>query len=212
MQGLDLLQTNLLQPIVLAFLLGGIAGFVKSELELPEAVIKLLAIYLLFSLGMTGGRELAKADMGNVLPLIGVTLLMTFAIPTVAYFITRRLGKFDISNAAAIAAHEIPLEIGDFIVLLNAGYTRRRALAYNLLSGLAAVIGGLVGYFALDAARDALPYVLVLAASSFVYIALADLVPDMQRQRKRGESAVQVGLLLVGIAAIALLTAPLHAH
>jgi hypothetical protein len=105
MPGTDLLLTNLLQPIVLAFLLGAIAGFVKSELELPEAVIKLLAIYLLFSLGITGGRELAKAEAGAIVPVIGVTLLMTFAIPSVVYFITRRLGGFDISNAAAIAAH-----------------------------------------------------------------------------------------------------------
>jgi hypothetical protein len=105
MPGIDLLLTNLLQPIVLAFLVGAVAGFVKSELELPEAVIKLLAIYLLFSLGITGGRELAKAEMGAVLPLIGVTLFMTFAIPSVVYLVTRRLGGFDISNAAALAAH-----------------------------------------------------------------------------------------------------------
>jgi hypothetical protein len=105
MPGTDLVITNLLQPIVLAFLLGAIAGFVKSELELPEAVIKLLAIYLLFSLGITGGRELARAEAGALVPVIGVTLLMTFAIPTLAYFITRRFGGFDISNAAAIAAH-----------------------------------------------------------------------------------------------------------
>jgi hypothetical protein len=105
MPSLDLLLTNLLQPIVLAFLLGAIAGFVKSELELPEAVIKLLSIYLLFSLGLTGGRELAKADMGDVLPLVGITLVMTFAIPTLAYHVARRAGGFDISNAAAIAAH-----------------------------------------------------------------------------------------------------------
>jgi uncharacterized protein len=105
MPGLDLLSTNLLQPIVLAFVLGAIGGFLKSELELPEAVIKLLSIYLLFSLGLTGGRELAKADMGSVLPLIGVTVLMTLAIPSAAYLITRRLGGFSISNAAAIAAH-----------------------------------------------------------------------------------------------------------
>jgi hypothetical protein len=78
---------------------------VKSELELPEAVIKLLSIYLLFSLGLSGGRELARAELGDVAPLVGVTLLMTFAIPTVAYLVTRRLGGFDISNAAAIAAH-----------------------------------------------------------------------------------------------------------
>ena len=105
MPGIDLLAANLLQPIVLAFVLGAIGGFLKSELELPEAVIKLLSIYLLFSLGLTGGRELAKAEMGTVLPLMGVTLLMTFAIPSVVYLVTRRLGRMDISNAAAIAAH-----------------------------------------------------------------------------------------------------------
>jgi uncharacterized protein len=105
MPSIDLLLSNLLQPIVLAFVLGAIAGFVKSELELPEAVIKLLSIYLLFSLGLTGGRELAKAEIADVLPLVGATLFMTFAIPTVAYLVTRRLGGFDISNAAAIAAH-----------------------------------------------------------------------------------------------------------
>lgn len=105
MPALDLLLTNLLQPIVLAFLLGAIAGFVKSELELPEAVIKLLSIYLLFSLGLSGGRELAKAEVAAVLPLLGITLFMTFAIPTLAYHVARRAGGFDISNAAAIAAH-----------------------------------------------------------------------------------------------------------
>ena len=105
MPGIDLLLTNLLQPIVLAFLLGTLAGAVRSELELPEAVVKLLAIYLLFSLGITGGRELAKAELGALWPLLGITVLMTFGIPTLAYFVTRRLGRMDISNAAAIAAH-----------------------------------------------------------------------------------------------------------
>lgn len=105
MPGIDLLITNLLQPIVLAFLLGTLAGAIKSELELPEAVIKLLAIYLLFSLGITGGRELAKADFDSIWSISGVTVLMTFGIPTLAYVITRRLGKMDISNSAAIAAH-----------------------------------------------------------------------------------------------------------
>lgn len=105
MPGFELLVANLLQPIVLAFLLGAVAGFVKSELELPEAVIKLLSIYLLFSLGITGGRELAKAEMGDVLPLVGITVLATFAIPTVVYLVTRRLGRFDVPNAAALAAH-----------------------------------------------------------------------------------------------------------
>jgi hypothetical protein len=105
MPSFDLLITNLLQPIVLAFLLGTLAGAVKSELELPEAVVKLLAIYLLFSLGITGGRELAKADIDAIWPLLGITLLMTFGIPSLVYAVVRRLGRMDISNSAAIAAH-----------------------------------------------------------------------------------------------------------
>ena len=105
MPGLDLLLSNLLQPIVLAFLLGAIAGAVRSELELPEPVIKLLSIYLLFSLGLTGGRELAKAALGDVLPLLAATIVLTFAIPTGAYLVARRLGRLDVSNAAALAAH-----------------------------------------------------------------------------------------------------------
>ncbi|MFM1856059.1 MAG: hypothetical protein RLZ83_1368 [Pseudomonadota bacterium] len=105
MPGIDLLLSNLLQPILLAFVLGAVAGFVRSELELPDAVIKLLSIYLLFSLGLNGGRELAQADTRSVLPLVGITLVMTFAIPSVVYLVTRRLGGFDISNAAALAAH-----------------------------------------------------------------------------------------------------------
>ena len=117
-------------------------------------------------------------------------------------------------TTAAIAAHEIPQEIGDFIVLLNAGYSRARALLYNALSGLAAVVGGLAGYFLLAQAQFAIPYVLMLAAASFIYVALADLVPDMHRQtrRKRGESVAQLLLLVAGVATIALLTGPLHSH
>ncbi len=117
-------------------------------------------------------------------------------------------------TTAAIAAHEIPQEIGDFIVLLNAGYSRARALLYNALSGLAAVVGGLAGYFLLAQAEFAIPFVLMLAAASFIYVALADLVPDMHRQtrRKRGESVAQLLLLVAGVATIALLTGPLHAH
>jgi zinc and cadmium transporter len=157
------------------------------------------------------GHDRREAGPGGSLILVGDSIhnLADGVLIAAAFLADHRLGWL---TAAAIAAHEIPQEIGDFIVLLNAGYTRRRALAYNALSGLAAVVGGVAGYLALDAAREALPFVLVLAASSFVYIALADLVPDMQRQRRRGESAVQVGLLLAGIAVIAMLTSQLHAH
>jgi uncharacterized protein len=105
MSGLDLLLTNLLSPIVLAFVLGAIAGFIRSELELPEPVLKLLSIYLLFSIGLTGGRELAQVKFSDVAPLLGLAVALTITIPVVTYLVLRRLAGFDIQNAAAVAAH-----------------------------------------------------------------------------------------------------------
>jgi zinc and cadmium transporter len=157
------------------------------------------------------GHDHDEAGPGGLLILVGDSIhnLADGFLVAAAFLADVRLGWL---TAAAIAAHEIPQEIGDFIVLLNAGYTRRRALAYNALSGLASVVGGVVGWFSLSTSTDSLPYVLMLAASSFVYIALADLVPDMQRQRRRGESAVQVALLLAGIGVVAAMTSFAHVH
>ena len=105
MPGFDLLLTNLLSPIVLAFALGAVAGFIRSELELPEAVLKLISIYLLFSIGLTGGRELAQVSLSDVSTLIAAAAAMTIAIPITCYAVLRRVGGFDVSNAAAVAAH-----------------------------------------------------------------------------------------------------------
>ncbi|MCZ8258683.1 MAG: sodium-dependent bicarbonate transport family permease, partial [Beijerinckiaceae bacterium] len=79
--------------------------FIRSELELPEPVLKLISIYLLFSIGLTGGRELARAEPASLLAVFAVALALTLAIPIVSYLVLRRLGRFDIANAAAIAAH-----------------------------------------------------------------------------------------------------------
>jgi zinc and cadmium transporter len=157
------------------------------------------------------GHDRQEAGPGGMLILVGdgIHNLADGFIIAAAFIADPALGWL---AAAAIAAHEIPQEVGDFIVLLNAGYTKARALAYNAIAGLAAVVGGVIGYFALQAADELLPFVLVLAASSFIYIALADLVPDMQRQKRRRESAMQVGLLLAGIGVIALITSQMHAH
>jgi uncharacterized protein len=105
MAGFDLLLTNLMSPIVLAFVLGAVAGFIKSELELPEAVLKLLSIYLLFSIGLTGGRELAKANLAEISGLLTVAVLLTVVIPVATFAFMRRVGGFDAANAAAVAAH-----------------------------------------------------------------------------------------------------------
>lgn len=105
MDGAALLLANLTSPIVLAFVLGAIAGFIKSELELPEPVLKLLSIYLLFSIGLVGGRELAQVAVGDITSLLAVTVALTIAIPVICFAVLRRLGGFDAANAAAVAAH-----------------------------------------------------------------------------------------------------------
>jgi len=115
-------------------------------------------------------------------------------------------------TALAIAAHEIPQEVGDFIVLLNAGFSKTRAFAFNLLSSVSAIAGGLVGYFLLDQLSSWIPYVLVIASSSFVYIAVSDLMPQMQRKPRWRESLVQVVLVAAGIAAIYFITNGVHHH
>ncbi|MET0264658.1 MAG: ZIP family metal transporter [Duganella sp.] len=102
----------------------------------------------------------------------------------------------------AIIAHEIPQEIGDFIVLLNAGFSRTRAYVYNLLCSLLSVAGGLLGYYFLDRASELIPYVLVFASSGFIYIAVSDLMPQMQRRATLRESVPQVLLVATGVAIV----------
>jgi zinc and cadmium transporter len=110
--------------------------------------------------------------------------------------------QLGIVTGLAIIAHEIPQEIGDFIVLLNAGFTRRRAYVYNLLCSGLALLGGLLGYFTLDRASGMIPYVLVFASSGFIYIAVSDLMPQMQRRATVKESIPQVLLIGLGVSLV----------
>jgi zinc and cadmium transporter len=114
--------------------------------------------------------------------------------------------KLGLVTGLAIIAHEIPQEIGDFIVLLNAGFSRGRAFLFNLLCSLMAVIGGLLGYFTLDHASHAIPYVLVFASSGFIYIAVSDLMPQMQRRATLRETIPQLLLIGVGVVMVLFLT------
>ena len=118
--------------------------------------------------------------------------------------------KLGLITGLAIIAHEIPQEIGDFIVLLNAGFTRKRAYVYNLISSLMAVIGGLLGYYTLGRVSGLIPYVLVIASSGFIYIAVSDLMPQMQRRATLRETIPQVVLMATGVLLVLLLTG--HAH
>ncbi|WP_241673297.1 ZIP family metal transporter [Lacisediminimonas profundi] len=113
--------------------------------------------------------------------------------------------KLGLVTAIAITAHEIPQEVGDFIVLMNAGFTRARAYVYNLVSSAMAVIGGVVGYLTLGQGAQWIPYVLVLASSGFIYIAVSDLMPQMQRRATVRETVPQVFLISAGVVIVLLL-------
>ena len=103
----------------------------------------------------------------------------------------------------AVIAHEIPQEVGDFAILLENGYSRTRALALNLLSSLTTLPGAVIAYFFLGATREAVPFILALSAASFIYIAIADLVPSLHRQVGLKPAITQLALVLAGIGTIA---------
>jgi zinc and cadmium transporter len=107
-----------------------------------------------------------------------------------------------VSTAIAVAAHEIPQEVGDFAILLHAGYSRRRALMLNALSAAAGAAGALLALIAFELLPRMLPYCLALAAASFLYVAMADLIPGLHRGRTDGSSLRQVLLVGAGIGTI----------
>ena len=114
-------------------------------------------------------------------------------------------------TSLAIIAHEIPQEVGDYIVLLNAGFTRSKALLFNAISGLAAVVGGIVGYFLVGPWESLFPYLLVAASSSFIYVSVADLIPQLQRRLPWRETVAQLTWLGGGIGLVVLVVGTSHA-
>jgi zinc and cadmium transporter len=109
-----------------------------------------------------------------------------------------------IMTAVAVATHEIPQEVGDVAILLRAGYSRMRAFTLNLLAGLGGVLGAIVMLSASTSIPGVLPYVLSFAAGNFLYIAMADLIPDLHRG-VQGGAVRQLMLMSAGILTIAML-------
>lgn len=107
-----------------------------------------------------------------------------------------------IITSLAVAAHEIPQEVGDFAILLQSGYGRGKALAYNLLSSLATMVGGILAYYSLEHIHGWLPYILALAASSFIYIAVADLIPSLHQKTTARAAFQQISLIVAGVLVI----------
>jgi zinc and cadmium transporter len=107
-------------------------------------------------------------------------------------------------TAIAIVAHEIPQEVGDFLVLLHAGYSKARAFAMNLLSSFGTLVGGVLGYFTLAGFEDWEPTLLGIVAASMIYVAVADLIPGLHKRPELRATASQALLIALGVAVIAL--------
>ena len=115
--------------------------------------------------------------------------------------------ELGVVTAVAIIAHEIPQEVGDFLILLHSGYSKARALAVNLLSSTATVVGGVLGYYALQLIHEIEPILLGVVAASMIYVAVADLIPGLHRRPELRDTAGQALLIALGIGAIALVGA-----
>lgn len=156
------------------------------------------------------GFDAEQAGSGGWSVLIGDSIhnFCDGVIIAAAFLTDVQLG---VVTALAVIAHEIPQEVGDYVVLLNAGFSRARALVYNALSGLAAVAGGVAGYFIVGPWESLFPYLLVVAASSFIYVAVADLLPQLQRRLPLRETTAQIAWIAAGLG-LAFAMQALHRH
>lgn len=116
-----------------------------------------------------------------------------------AFLTSKEMGVF---VTLSVVFHEIPQELGDLGILLKSGISRSKALWYNMLSGSTALLSGITAYFFMDMVRYFIPYALAFSASSFLYIALADLIPEMHKKTKLNEAIIQITLVITGIAII----------
>jgi zinc and cadmium transporter len=106
-------------------------------------------------------------------------------------------------TALAIIAHEIPQEVGDFLILLHSGYSKRKAFLFNIASSLATLAGGLIAYLGLNMVEHWVPYILSLAASSMLYVAVADLIPGLHKRTAMRDTLLQLLLITLGVASVA---------
>ena len=114
--------------------------------------------------------------------------------------------KIGLITVVAIALHEIPQELGDFAILVYGGFTKKKALLINFLSAITVVIGGIAGYFLFERIENWLPYILALAAGGFIYISLADLIPELHREKSRRKQMALFAIVIIGMILMYMLT------
>ena len=155
------------------------------------------------------GHDRHEAGRGGVLILVGSSLhnLCDGVLVAAAFLTDPILG---VLTASSIIVHEVPHKLGDFVVLLNAGLARRKAFILILFTSLCTALGGVIGYFLLQQAQDLVPYVLVIAASSFLYISVSDLIPQMHERGALSDAIPQLVLVGLGVAVIYGVTSFMH--
>ena len=155
------------------------------------------------------GHDRHEAGRGGVMILIGSSLhnLVDGVLIAAAFLVDPTLG---VLTAASIILHEVPHKLSDFVVLMNAGLTRKKAFELILFTSLCTVLGGVFGFFVLGQLTPWLPFILVVAASSFLYISIADLMPQMHERSSLKEAGPQLLLVALGIGAIYAVTELMH--
>jgi zinc and cadmium transporter len=126
-----------------------------------------------------------------------------------AFLADMRLG---VIAAVSVLAHEVPHHMGDLVVLRQSSPNRRMAFIKVSLAGAVTALGGVVGYYLVGQLQDFLPYFLVVASSSFVYVALADLIPQLQKRLSARDTAVQIAWLVAGMAVVTMVSGLAHVH
>ncbi|HID48598.1 MAG TPA: ZIP family metal transporter, partial [Chromatiales bacterium] len=151
----------------------------------------------------------AHGQAAGTLVLIGdgIHNLVDGVLIAAAFLTDIHLG---IVTSLAVAAHEIPQEVGDFAILLHSGFSRGKAMLFNILSSLATLVGALGAYWSLANLQHMLPYILAIAASSFIYIAVADLIPGLHKRLDPAATLEQLVLIVAGVVVIWLAHATLH--
>ena len=128
-------------------------------------------------------------------------------ITAAAFLVSVELG---IVTAVAIIAHEVPQEVGDFLVLLHSGYSKPEAFAYNILAGLAMLVGGVLAYYSLQTMREWIAPLLGIAAASMIYVSVADLIPGLHSKRDLAATFQQTLLIIAGIATVWIVSTVAH--
>ena len=182
-----------------------------EQVEPPQVLGTLLAGILLFFVleKLVLWRHCHTHDCevhdGSVFPVLVGDAFHNFVDGAVIAAAVMTSVPLGISTAVAVAAHEIPQEVGDFAILLHAGYSRSRALMLNVLSAGASAVGAIAAFVAFDIVPLLLPYFLALAAASFLYVAMADLIPGLHRGRTDAASMRQILLIGAGVATMLVL-------